>query len=273
MVAAIKTVEDLRNKLDFPVERVPLFGQRDNGDQFSTDRQALLRTDGDGVRVLGVVSHKYAFLPHAEMLDGFLESLKGMGPVEMTKAHVLNGGAKFMASFRFPERSFHVGPKKDKINLSLTLRNSYDCVWAGQVLLGAFRLVCSNGLVIGESFFRRKQIHLGHVTVGSLRNMMTETVAEKMGQLEASFQSLHSTALTPEQKKTVWEQAAKVIPLRHVNAARALYEAPARKEDGAPTLWGVYNAFTEHFTHGQVPPTAVVEWGASMFRMLNRMAA
>lgn len=273
MVAMIKTGEELRSKLDFPTERVPLFGARENGDQFSTDRQAIIRTDGEGVRVMGVVSNKYAFLPHVEMLDSFLESLEPMGRVEMTQARVLNYGARFFVSFRFPDRSFPVGSKKDKVNLSLTLRNSYDGVWAGQVLLGAFRLVCSNGLIIGESFFKRKQIHLGGVTVGDIRNEMEEVVEERMERLQSAFRSLHATPVSPEKVKGIWESAAKVIPLRHVNAARAAYENPTRSEDGAPTLWGVYNSFTDHFTHGEVPASAQMEWGGTVFRMLSKLAA
>ena len=48
----------------------------------------------------------------------------------------------------------------DQVNLELQLLNSYDSTWPFIVLLGAFRLVCENGLVVGKKFFYLRKRHV-----------------------------------------------------------------------------------------------------------------
>jgi hypothetical protein len=40
----------------------------------------------------------------------------------------------------------------DPVNPEIHLFNSYDVSWPFTLILGAFRMVCSNGLVIGKKF-------------------------------------------------------------------------------------------------------------------------
>ena len=47
----------------------------------------------------------------------------------------------------------------DKICPSITVRNDYACSWVFTVIFGAFRVICSNGLVIGDVGMRFKRKH------------------------------------------------------------------------------------------------------------------
>ena len=62
-------------------------------------------------------------------------------------------------TYRFTEVAVEV-QAGDVINPQLHLCNSYDLSWPLIVHLGAFRVVCANGLVVGEEFFHLRKRHI-----------------------------------------------------------------------------------------------------------------
>jgi hypothetical protein len=63
-----------------------------------------------------------------------------------------------LRTYVFSEISVKIN-KKDEVNPEIQLFNSYDTTWPFIVLLGAFRLVCENGLVVGEKFLDLRKRH------------------------------------------------------------------------------------------------------------------
>ena len=70
-----------------------------------------------------------------------------------------NDGGRMCRTYRFPNIAVEI-KKGDPVNLELHLFNSYDVTWPFIVLLGAFRLVCENGLVVGNKFLQVRKCHV-----------------------------------------------------------------------------------------------------------------
>ena len=63
--------------------------------------------------------------------------------------------------YRFYKKSVEI-KKGDTVNPELHLFNSYDITWPFIVLIGAFRFVCANGLVVGEKYLHLRKRHVYH---------------------------------------------------------------------------------------------------------------
>ena len=65
------------------------------------------------------------------------------------------------ATYKFTDVDYKVGD--DVINPTITVFNSYNKKFAYKVIFGAFRIVCSNGLIVGDIFMNyRKEHHQNH---------------------------------------------------------------------------------------------------------------
>lgn len=119
-----------------------------------------LLIDEDTGYNFAVVSNRYSITPHEEMLEVIEDVLfhsPEYGRVEKEISLYDNGG-KLEAKYRFPEIKIDIGGG-DMVNPQISVLNSYDLGWARSILFGAFRLICSNGLVIGKRIFEYKQKH------------------------------------------------------------------------------------------------------------------
>lgn len=70
-----------------------------------------------------------------------------------------NDGGRMQMKFLFPEIEVKIA-EKDFVNPELQLYNSYDTTWPFIVILGAFRLICTNGLIIGQKFLHLRKRHV-----------------------------------------------------------------------------------------------------------------
>jgi hypothetical protein len=76
---------------------------------------------------------------------------------------------------RFPDAIDEVGTG-DFVAPSLHVFNSYDTSWPAVVVFGAFRLVCSNGAVVGRRFGSYRKKHLGEFDAQELRGHLDNAI-------------------------------------------------------------------------------------------------
>ena len=152
--------------------------------------------NGDGMP-LGVVSAAYALLDHGDLVDSLVDALKQCGldareyPAEL---YIGDGGARFGLRLVFPDLVCDPGdghPVAGRIELL----NSVDRSLPLRLVMGFFRFVCSNGLVVGASVTNLLEIHrTGRVDVLRLK----EVVAEGMKGLQeksAVFGAMYRTEI------------------------------------------------------------------------------
>ena len=108
---------------------------------------AVIRSDTK--QPMGIVSNRYGLIHHKDVVDGFRKALSNTEHQEHIE--VINNGTHLFATYRIPEVIAEVR-EGDQVSFQFVVKNSYDGNSSLQIIFGAFRLVCSNGMVIGKQF-------------------------------------------------------------------------------------------------------------------------
>ena len=101
----------------------------------------------------------------------------------LTKLLLTKNGERMELSLYLPER-YDFDPGDDsRMALQLVCLNSVDGSTRFRVLMGWFRFICSNGLVIGVTQYDVRRRHVGDVGLQDIGTVLTvgllESVAEK----------------------------------------------------------------------------------------------
>lgn len=138
----------------------------------------------------------------------------------------------------------------DGNNLEIVAKNSHDGTCAFQLSLGIYRLVCSNGLVIGKVLVEVVPIrHIGYAT--DKVNKAIETLMSQKNTVLEVVTKLQQTELTREQQVTFCKAALEIRGITNaVNAEETLINSFRRSEDKGSTAWKVFNRVQEQVTQG-----------------------
>jgi hypothetical protein len=120
-------------------------------------------TNPDNKHLYTITSNRYKLIKHEELISGIDEllwELPEFGHNERKLEFTKNGG-KMRATYTFPEISVDVGG--DKIHPQIVNYNSYDTSTGLRIDFGAFKLICSNGLTIGEKVFHYNKKHFASI--------------------------------------------------------------------------------------------------------------
>ncbi len=212
----------------------------------------ILRTRAPSIYASGPmmgVSHRYAFVPTAEILTG-LRDLHWV-PVEVEEQRIRQearrGFQKHLIRLRLAEQMETL----DEWNVELVVVNSHDAGCAYQLHAGIYRRICSNGLVIGgESFnairFRHSGCLTGEVVQASLR------LVEAMPRIGERIARFRQRILEPRESLALAEAA---LLLRYPTVAESpispetLLQA-RRPEDEGDNLWLAVNRCQEGLLRG-----------------------
>ena len=220
---------------DFPVELRAISTDPDGF--VIPNRLAVIRTDT--MRTLGVVSKKYALLPHADVVDAMRDALKGQEALE--KINMTNNGARMHLEITLPKISLKV--EGDEIAMRLVVSNSYDASRKVNIAFGAYRVVCANGMIIGRRLISVSRRHVGDVTIEieQIRKQMTMLTYQFNASAPAMRKMATTTLASP---KKFFVATTLQMPTYLTKIARKQFE---KEEDG--TVWDAYNALTFAITH------------------------
>jgi hypothetical protein len=246
----------------FPVELQPVgFHAKDtlNGYPGLTDKfKAVVRTDTNDV--LAVHKSNYKLLKNKDLFPVFEEAMKqsdidmrGM----MVSDQTSHGGARVLRTYRFPKHRVDVG-REDNLDLQVILRNSYDGSWAFGFMMGAFRMVCSNGMIIGDKITDIKSKHTKNMTIDPYVNALNHSVAAYLEQAE-QWRTWKGIEIHRRQVITLLEQMPNLTD-RIRDRVRSQF-MNQRGEMGT-NIWNLYNALTYWATHGEVRQDAVDNYPA-----------
>ena len=221
---------------DFPVKLSPI---KTNG-VVIPHKVSVFRTDLN--KPIGVVSDKYSLIPHNEVIKGMRQAL-GTTKYE-EKVELLKDGAHMFATYKIPGVQVEVA-KGDMVALQVIARNSYDGRKAFSLTLGAFRLVCTNGMIIGREFFTFSQ---RHVEAGTEFNseLLKERIGEMVSSFKGSLEDMKKMTYTQLSKNpdTLFDPEIVDLPEYLVKAAKEEY-----LKAKVHTVWGFYNSLTFAISH------------------------
>ena len=109
--------------------------------------------DDEG-NILSIVGKGYNVIQNADIIPDYERAiyLSGLDTTGMTRdIQQSHGGARTVVTYTFPAHRIDIMPD-DPMDLKITVCNSYDGSWKFMSLVGALRLACLNGQVIGKFF-------------------------------------------------------------------------------------------------------------------------
>lgn len=109
---------------------------------------------------LATITDQYKLVTNAEFVDAVDRAASELGiRVEPLGAHYVNGRSYFR--MQLPDLTMKVGDDPSPTTCTIDLQNDYRGSGSIKVLAGWFRLVCTNGLVVGEIASRETRRHVG----------------------------------------------------------------------------------------------------------------
>lgn len=138
----------------------------------------------------------------------------------------------------------------------IILTNSHDGFNSFKFMVGMFRLVCSNGLVIATESFANIAIRHSNYTFDELRETVTKAIASVSDNISV-MNEMEKTELTETQKNELAVQALRIRNGVKEDEKFAVEDwqvddilEPTRPEDEGNDLWTVFNLLQEKIIKG-----------------------
>lgn len=205
-------------------------------------------------KVFSIVSQDYKLVRHEEAINEIEKAMgetPDLGNFEVT-TDFYNDGGRMLREYTFQDHQIPIQPG-DLVRPKLQLSNSYDLTWPFTVTLGAYRLVCTNGLVVNQSLFQVKKRHVFY-----LENLkLKENVSTALKRFSQQAKEWKKWAEVPLSEKN-YDRVMGCLDLgkkatEEVNG-KIHQEAVGSYREGFPlvTLWMFFNILTWYITHRAV---------------------
>ena len=167
------------NEALFPVVEVPAIGKFPKNANYTeettkeTGYKFIMREDTG--EILSCMTNEYQLVTNQQLYDASIDTLKKVGAVER-EVKVLADGKRSIMRYVIPNVKVKVS-KNDVVNPEIMLKNSYDGSWEIGIQAGAYRLVCSNGMVIGVVLSKKSNKHsIYNPRISELPELIAETI-------------------------------------------------------------------------------------------------
>ena len=234
---------------NYDVERIELQTPEGQPSGFFGNRRIDTKT------VIGVVSENYRILQNRDLFAQADETFHKMG-LESSKVRYIStrGGAQARAIYTFEKIGVKIREKDDLV-LTLTVANSFDGSLGASFNIGFLRVVCTNGLMAPAG--RGTNINKKHTldVAESFTENKVKHAIESFHRGAELFKPLFNSRVSQANGNNILGNLAqrKVISHRTAKGIHEIWESPSYQQDSDRTLWGLYNAATEHLTHGVAP--------------------
>lgn len=199
------------------------------------------------------VSARYGFIPTINVVKGLSEA--GFHPVmAMQSRSRIEGRENFVKHvMRFRHEN---SAEKAGVLPEIVLVNSHDGSTSYQLRAGIYRLVCSNGMIVGDEVFCRRIKHQGEVVdrVVEAANDLIE-IAPLSVQKAIEWKEIE----LPQEAKVYFAESAAMLKWNpeekeekeFARISQALL-SPKRYEDTKNDLWTTFNIVQENIIRGGV---------------------
>jgi len=124
---------------------------------------------------IGIVSKNYVFVPHSRVLDLAVKAINKMGVEDgdIASEMILSQYGERMALSLFLPSKYDYSPgDKDVMRLRLVCWNSVEGSGRFRAFVGWFRLICSNGLIVGITRLDIRRRHAGNMNLSDIQNVL-----------------------------------------------------------------------------------------------------
>ena len=138
----------------------------------------------------------------------------------------------------------------------IIIQNSHDGFNSFRFMMGVYRFVCSNGMVVADAQFADFSIRHINYSFDELREIVAK-VMESVPATIDKMNAMNTTILTDDQKREMAVETYKIrkgyTPEDDINVDDQTVEdllTPVRSEDEGNSLWNVFNVLQEKMIKG-----------------------
>lgn len=153
--------------------------------------------------------------------------------------------ARHEVDFRHPDMG---GKLPDGTTPRVLFINSHNGTARAQFLLGMFRMICSNGMIVGSTWARERVLHVGDGAKDIVARI--REASKNTGKMFATVEAMSKKELSKSQQQDLARAATE---LRFGKGGAERYDPeqlllPQRAEDDAGDLWRTFNRIQENGT-------------------------
>ena len=205
------------------------------------------------------VSDRYVFASTETIIDDMEKLGWGVVQCKQQRANKNSSVRSFhMVAFQHPD--VFISDTNDDGEFvdsypQIILVNSHDGFNSFKFMIGIFRCVCSNGLVLATEEFEHVAIRHINYEFEELRRIVAESI-QKVEEHVKVMNSMRAVELSEEQKKEFAKTAIAIRTGKEVDEVKATDEeinellTPVRDEDNGDDLWTVFNVLQEKIIKG-----------------------
>ena len=196
-------------------------------------------------KLLGLHSPQYRTVKHEEgivLLEDAIIANPEFGEAEWS-IEQYDDGRRARAIAKFTEVEYPI-TNGDTVNPRVEYYNSYDGGWAEKFIFGAFRLVCANGLIVGERFLYEKVIHWGEERPVDIQMLLKESMHRFSTQVD-----LWKQWADRELEFSIDQYEQVVAPFGNKQRKEIAEEVDKENSKNALSLWTFFNVLTAFITH------------------------
>jgi hypothetical protein len=242
-------------------------GENKMNDFIQVKEEALWTTDGYGTwnnhapkhkaiveedtgRIISVVGKGYNLVQNSEIIPQYEDAIarSNLNTAGMYRdIQYSHDGARTIVSYTFPAHRIAV-KEGDEMDLKITVLNSYDGSWKFMSLVGAFRLLCTNGQIIGDSFSSYYGKHTKSLDVEYAISKLENSLEVYLHNAEL-WKQYPTSKITIQQANnillTLSDGNEKMMELLNSTYQKYVFEM-------GHNLWALFNTLTDWSTHADV---------------------
>ena len=222
----------------FPIKEVPaICNQPLNDEEVIPSGYKFIMREDTG-KILSCMTNDYKLVTNQEIIDAAEPILKEHN-AQLKEAVSFGNGQQTTWKWIIPDVKIEIS-KGDLMSPEIIIKNSYDGSLQVHILSGAFRLVCSNGMIIGNVIEKYNYKHnIGNINLDNLDESIENTIihARKVGE---EFPALKDVVI--KQKHIV--ELIKLFP-----STMSVFIARYMIANKSKNYWDLFNVATYINTH------------------------
>ena len=220
--------------------------------QRANDHKAIVNPETG--KVFSIVSKDYKLIRHEDAIlrvNNVIDENSDLGKYKVS-TEFYNDGSRMRSTYCFYEISTKI-TSRDPVNPELHLFNSYDTSWPFIVLLGAFRSVCANGLVVGRKFLYIRKRHVYDFEQIDIENQVS-TALNRFHRQTNQWRKWADRQLTGKDYRKVMKSMKFRKNATEEIEDRVKEDASGFDKVGHPimSIWIFFNIITWYITHRAV---------------------
>lgn len=204
------------------------------------------------------VSEQYKVIKTGDLVSQFVE--EGYQVTSLVQAKTrkteLTGFTKHMIRLRNPNLNIGI----DGLFPEIVIKNSYNGTSAFEIMMGVFRLVCSNGLIVGNTYESLKVRHVGEVMPKVLTAI--SAIQTQTDRIESEIKLMNERTLSQAEIAHFAQQVAEqLVPETALDENGQVLQTSTnvrvmdlvrvkRSDDTKSDLWTVMNRVQENALRG-----------------------